>query len=108
MDFLTVLGYFLLVDAILSLAVLGVLFFFKKRLISNLRFVLSRFLDINNIKSSLWAANGDIDSIDARIGYIENSLGEKYETEDEDEYGFDDDMKPVFKAAMDEVFGLKK
>ena len=85
------LGYYLLIDATLSLIVFGFLYLFRKSLLNRLRYKLQSFLGIN--------------SIDSRVSDLENGEDEDYYEEDDEE---EEELKPTMKAAMDEVYKLDK
>ena len=102
MDFLTFLGYFLLVDVVLSLVVLGGLFLFRKRLLLSIQHRLINSLGIGVLFSRLHLVEEQIDGTDVRLGLVENTLGLEQEEYDNSV------LKPKMKKAMNDVFGLNK
>lgn len=74
----TLLQY-LLIDAVLSLVVFGLLYYFRKDILIRLRTRLRSFLGI--------------DSVESRVSEVEEEVY--------------DELKPEMKRAMDEVFGYE-
>lgn len=81
MNFLTFLLYYLVIDVIISLSVFGILYYFRRDILLNIRLRLNQFID-NRIQF-----NKDVDI------YLE---------EDEEDL----ELKPEMQAALDKEFNL--
>ncbi len=79
MEPLTIIGYFLLIDAVVSLIIFSILYYFRKDILIRLRSRLQRFL-----------------GIPALVDKVEGLEGEVY-----------DELKPAMRKAMDDVFELE-